>query len=81
MIRNAAITAIVALGLTLTVSRTGAPVYGRVVVSAQRFRQHFHDLEGAGKSLSPLERFFFSLALTTTSAPEPVRGACPPQRT
>jgi hypothetical protein len=80
MIRRAAITATLALGLTLTVSRT-APVYGRLAASAHRFQRHFHDLEGAGQSLSPIERFFFSLALTTTRAPEPVSAARPPQRT
>jgi hypothetical protein len=81
MIRRAAITATLALGLTLTVSRT-APVYSRLAASAQRFQRHFEDLEGAGKSLSTLERFFFSLALTTTTcASEPVSAARPPQRT
>ncbi len=78
MIRRAAITGFLALGLLLAVPKT-APLYGRIVDSAQSFQRHFEQL-GAGKSMSPLERFFFSLALTNTRASTSCT-VCLPERT
>jgi len=48
-----------------------APVYGRVVSSAQSFQHYFQDLKGAGASLNPVERFVFSLILANTRTPRP----------
>jgi hypothetical protein len=63
--RRAYITGIVALGLTLVALRT-APSYTRLVSSTQTFQHYLQDLKGTGKSLSPIERFVFSLILTNT---------------
>jgi hypothetical protein len=69
MIRKAAILGTLALGLTLTASRT-APVYGRKIVSsAQNFQRSFRDLKKAGGSLSAIERLFLSLVLTGAKSP------------
>jgi hypothetical protein len=69
MIRRAYITGIVALGLTVTAIAT-TPVYCRIVSSAQSFRHYFRDLNQVGNSLSPIERFVFSLVLSNTKAVE-----------
>jgi hypothetical protein len=68
MTRKAYIIGILALALTATAVRTG-PAYGRLVSSAQSFQHYFRDLKGAGTSLSPVERFVFSLVLTNTRTP------------
>jgi hypothetical protein len=41
------------------------------VSSAQSFQHYFQDLKGAGASLSPVERFVFSLVLANTRTPRP----------
>jgi hypothetical protein len=41
------------------------------VSSAQSFQHYFQDLKGAGTSLSPVERFVFSLILANTRTPRP----------
>ena len=58
------------VGLMATAVRN-APVYGRLVSSAQNFQHYFQDLKGAGASLSPVERFVFSLVLANTRTPRP----------
>ena len=63
MVRRACIIGIIALGLTASVPLT-SPVVGRFVSSAQSFQEHFRELKKAGSSLSPIERFVFSLILT-----------------
>ena len=50
------------LGLAAGVS-TGA--HRRVARSAQSFQRYFEDLKGAGNSVSPVERFVFSLVLAS----------------
>ena len=65
MTKRACIIGTVALVLALTAA-SGAPAYERLVTSAQSFQQNFHDLKGAGTSLSPFERFVFSLVLSNT---------------
>jgi len=77
MIRRAAITVLLVLGVLATAPSTPS-AYNRLVVSARTFQRHFSDLGGAGHSLSTIERFFFSLALTTTQ--EPQGQPHPPQR-
>jgi hypothetical protein len=61
MIRKAYVIAVLAAGtLFITVQpRT----FHRISVSAQNFEHRFEDLKGAGNSLNPVERIFFSLAL------------------
>jgi hypothetical protein len=50
------------------------------VSSAQSFQHYFQDLKGAGASLSPVERFVFSLILTNTKTPEPDQPGTAPER-
>jgi hypothetical protein len=64
--RKSCIIGLVALGLTATAIH--APGYSRIRSSAQNFRQYFRDLKSAGSSLSPIERFVFSLVLANTKA-------------
>jgi len=66
--RRAYITAAVVIGLLATTGRT-VPAYGRVVSSAARFHQYFSDLKQA-RTMSPLERFVFSLVLANGKAPK-----------
>ena len=68
MTRKAYIIGILTVGLMATAFR-GAPAYGRLVSSAQSFQRYFQDLKGAGASLSPVERFVFSLVLANTKTP------------
>jgi hypothetical protein len=70
MTRKAYIIGILTVGLMATAFRS-APAYGRLVSSAQSFQHYFQDLKGAGASLSPVERFVFSLVLANTRAPRP----------
>jgi hypothetical protein len=68
MTRKAYIIGILAVGLMATAFRN-APVYGRLVSSAQSFQHYFQDLKGAESSLNPVERFVFSLVLANTKTP------------
>jgi hypothetical protein len=70
MTRKACIIGILTVGLMATAVRN-APVYGRLVSSAHSFQHYFQDLKGAGSSLSPVERFVFSLVLANTKTPRP----------
>ena len=64
------------MGLTVTAVRT-PPAYCRIVSSAQNFQQYFRDLKQAGSSLSPIERFVFSLVLAHSKTPQAGRAAAP----
>jgi len=45
--------------------------YARFETSRQSFQQYFRDLDPAGRSLNPIERFVFSLVLANSdNAPE-----------
>jgi len=74
MTRKAYIIGLLAAGLMAAAFR-GAPAYGRLVSSAQSFQHYFQDLKGAGASLSPMERFVFSLVLANTRTPRPEQAA------
>jgi len=63
MKRKAFTIGFVALGLTLLVA---VPTNGRIATSRQNFQQYFRDLDQTGASLSPVERFVFSLVLANT---------------
>jgi len=81
MIRRAYIIGIIALWLAAGAVHT-QPVVCRVVSSAQNFKYYFRDLKEAGTSLSPIERFVFSLVLSDTKTPRAQsRGAAPERRT
>jgi hypothetical protein len=72
--RRASIIGIVAAGLAVTAAET-SPAYVRLAASAQKFQQYFRDLDRAGTSLSPVERFVFSLVLANSKAPR-TEGEC-----
>jgi hypothetical protein len=78
MIRKATIIAIIALGLAAGTVHT-SPVFGRFVSSAQSFRYYFRDLKQAGTSMSPIERFVFSLVLANPRAPQAQNQAGTPE--
>jgi hypothetical protein len=59
-----------ALGLTASAVHT-SPVVCRVVSSAQSFRYYYKDLKQAGTSMSPIERFMFSLVLANPKGSHP----------
>ena len=81
MTRKAYIIGILTVGLMATAFRN-APAYGRLVSSAQSFQHYFQDLKGAGASLTPVERFVFSLVLANTRTPRPNQpGAALERRT
>jgi hypothetical protein len=65
--RRAYIVGALVIGLMATASRT-APAYCRVVSSALKFQQSFRDLKQAD-TMSPIERFVFSLVLTQAKTP------------
>ncbi len=60
------------IGLVATTGRT-APAYGRAMASAQNFRHYFRDLKKAD-TMSPIERFVFSLVLANAKTPKPDVG-------
>jgi hypothetical protein len=57
------------MGLTVTAVHTPS-VYCRIASSARSFQQYFRDLKQAGSSLSPIERFVFSLVLANSKTPQ-----------
>lgn len=52
------------MGLTLAAAIP--PSYNRISASRQNFQEYFRDLNQAGNSLNPVERFVFSLVLANT---------------
>jgi hypothetical protein len=46
-----------------------AGAYGRIVQSAQNFQRYYSDLNQGQNSLNPIERFVFSLVLSTSRVP------------
>jgi hypothetical protein len=68
MIRKAHIIAVLALGLTAGAVHT-SPAFCRFVSSAESFRYYYRDLK-AGTSMSPIERFVFSLVLANPRTPQ-----------
>jgi hypothetical protein len=76
--RRSLIIGLVALGLTATAVHV--PAYQRICSSAQNFRHYFKDLKSAGSSLSPIERFVFSLVLANTKSTSecPAEAVAPP---
>ena len=59
------------LATALAVVAMTPSCYTRLVTSRQNFQQYFRDLNPAGNSLNPVERFVFSLVLANSeTAPE-----------
>jgi hypothetical protein len=67
MIRKSILAGVLGMAAMLAVAPTGARQ--RIVQSAGNFQQYFQDLKGARGSLSPVERFVFSVVLATTNQP------------
>jgi hypothetical protein len=68
MIRKGLIVGILGLGIVMGGMQPGTRQ--RIAASAKNFRQSFRDLKMAGDSLSPLERFVFSVLLASTNTPQ-----------
>ncbi len=84
MRQRAYLVGIVALGLAVVTVRS-TPAYDKLVSSAARIERSLESLNGAGNagnSLSPIERFVFSLVLANEKPPHAKnQSAAPPRRT
>ena len=74
--RRASIAGVLVVGLLAVTGQT-APAYCRVVTSALKFQQSFRDLKQAD-TMSPIERFVFSLVLAHSKTPKADAGTVPP---
>jgi hypothetical protein len=54
------------LATALVVMAVTPSCYTRVATSSRNFQQYFRDLDPAGSSLNPIERFVFSLVLANS---------------
>jgi hypothetical protein len=71
-------TIIATLAILITAATAGySPVYVRAVSSMRSFQQNFRDLKKAD-SLSPIERFVFSLALSHSKTPSAAANSYAP---
>jgi hypothetical protein len=59
------------LGLAVLMAAVSTGPHLRLATSAQSFQRYFRDLKGAGNSVSPVERFVFSLVLATADSHPP----------
>ena len=66
MKRKAYAMGFLALGLTIAAAIPFSS--GRIATSRRNFQEYFRDLDPAGSSLNPVERFVFSLVLAHTDA-------------
>ncbi len=81
MRRRVTLVGIVALGLAGMAARS-TPVYGQLAASARTFQRCVNRLKTSGGSLSPIERFVFSLILANgDSAHSRTPGTAPRSRT
>lgn len=79
MMRRTQIVGTLALGLMLTAAGT-SPAFDRVVVSARSFQHYYRDLKRTSDSLSPWQRFMFSVVLANSNVdPTPPAGPQPVQ--
>ena len=65
MIRKALLLGLVGLAPLVVATRPGT--YHRIAVSTQNFQRYFQDLKGGDRSLSPVERFVFSVILASNN--------------
>ena len=79
MRRKLTIVGVVALGLTAMAART-TPVYAKLTTSARTFQRYVTRLKSTGESLSPIERFVFSLILANGDSPHGRTSGTAPQR-
>ncbi len=75
MTRKAHIIGILVVGLAATAAST-SPIVGRVVSSALSLPHYIRDSRTPGESLSPIERFVFSLVLTSETKAPGGAGKC-----
>ena len=76
MIRRAYIIGILAAVLAVAAVRSAPAYCCKISSSAANFQQYFHDLKDAGKSISPIERFVYSLVLAHAK-PQPATKIIP----
>jgi hypothetical protein len=74
--RKATIIGILAVLLTAATTAGYSPVYGRAVSSLHSFQRVFGDLKQAG-SMSPIERFVFSVVLSNSKTPTAANSTAP----
>jgi hypothetical protein len=67
--RGAYIIGVLAVVLTVNVAQT-SPAYCRIANSARNFQRYYNDLKQGDNSLNPLERFVFSLVLSSSKNPK-----------
>ena len=80
MIRRTYLVGIVALGL-MAVTVRATPAYRQLVSSAASFERYLEGLKKADNSLSPIERFVFSLVLSNSKSARPEnQGTAPAPR-
>jgi hypothetical protein len=75
--RNSYIIGILAILLTAATA-SHSPAYRRAVSSVRSFQRSFGDLKKAD-SMSPLERFVFSLVLSSSKAPAAAASSYAPR--
>jgi hypothetical protein len=79
--RRTYLVGIVALGL-MAVTLRSTPAYRQLVSSAASFERYLDTINRADNSLSPIERFVFSLVLSNSKAPRTEsQGTAPVHRT
>lgn len=66
----------------MAVTVRATPAYRQLVSSTASFERYLEGLKRADNSLSPIERFVFSLVLSNSKPPHPEnRGTAPVRRT
>jgi hypothetical protein len=76
--RKATIVGILAILLTAATTGNSPAVYCRAVSSVRSFQRNFGDLKKAD-SMSPIERFVFSLVLSNSKVPAAAASSPSPQ--
>jgi hypothetical protein len=76
--RRATIIGILAILLTAATTRNSPAVYCKAVSSVRTFQRNFGDLKKAD-SMSPIERFVFSLVLSNSKVPAAPADSQPAQ--
>ena len=79
MKRKGRIVGLVAVALMATAVRT-TPVYDRLMTSARSVQHYLGNLRDSESTLSPLERFVFTLVLSNAKAPQADQQVAAPQR-
>ncbi len=79
MMRKGRIAGLVAVVVIATAVRV-TPAYDRLLTSSRAVQHYLSDLRAHNSSLSPLERFVFTLVLSNGKAPQADQHVATPQR-